>query len=428
MKIILKALVVEDDPSTRESLVRKCKNLGLEVIPAIDLTRAFAEMSGITFDIAIVDIALPEWEFAGFTIVRRLKVHNPLTRIICLTAHHPEDYAEEFSRDVMGSEAFLIKGRPGTEEKLDYYLAKFIEERSRERERELLYSYEPIELLLEQIAPSSKPVLFYGEIGTGKGYYVRKLRDLSQRPMKTINCAALAEGNALLVQLFGAVPQTFTGVGDVPGIFELIDEHWIVFLDEISKLNKAAQGALLNLLEEPWEFQRFPFTDIYPLPPGIHENARKSKEKELKQAFPEKEFPKAKRFYSGYGYNPPQQFKGRIIMATNTSLDDLVRKEEFLPDLFTRLQAFTLEIPPLRERKSDIPKLVEKIIQEDEDAKRKEIVGIDVDAMNLIITYDWKMGNVRELRHTIEAAILRAHGKRLTSKDVFPKHDEKLTH
>ena len=409
-----KVLIVEDEANFQEQMVGLCKKLGYSHTLAEtreEAQKVLDEARG-SFDVAIVDVLLPDDPVGGWVITRELKQWNRLTRVICTSAYKDPEEAHLTAIQVLSANAFLPKKGDFIME-LETCVRTLAEERDQEKRQEELYTSKEVEARLFQVKDSKKPVFLAGEIGTGKGHHFRKFVEMTGLRPKDVNCAALADGNALLIQLFGALPGFYTGVRDVPGLFELLDSGWLVFLDEIGRLGRMAQGALLKVLEPSAQFQRFPFVDVYKLPDGTDARVVEDEQKKI-----EKVFGKAvARKYKGYGYNEERSFTGRIVMATNANLSELVENGEFLPDLYTRLFAFTIEIPPLRKRKDEIPGLVDKFVKEDEDAQKKKIKGLSPEALKKLMNHDWRTGNVRELIHTLEAAVLRAAAGDYISED-----------
>jgi len=220
--------------------------------------------------------------------------------------------------------------------------------------------------LIESVALSSAPVLIYGESGVGKELVARAVHEFGGRAEKTfikVNCASLNE-NLLESELFGHVKGAFTGAGrNRVGRFEAASGGSI-FLDEIGDVSPAIQVKLLRVLESK-EIERV--GDQRPIPVEV-----------------------------------------RIITATNKNLDELVAQKLFREDLFYRINVVPIHVPPLRERKEDIPLLAQTFIDRIAAQSGKSIVGLSAEALEKICDYDWP-GNVRELRNTIEYAFVLCH-------------------
>ncbi len=233
--------------------------------------------------------------------------------------------------------------------------------------------------LIRQIAPTRATALIMGETGTGKGVAAQTIHQNSSRrdaPFVTLNCASLAEG-VIESELFGHERGAFTGaVQTHKGRFEIADGGSL-FLDEVSETSLATQAKLLRVIEDR-EFERV-------------------------------------------GGTRPIKVDVRLIAATNRDLEQHVKESKFREDLFFRLKVVTIKLPPLRERKQDIPRLVEAFIREFNIEHEKYITGISRGAMDLLMQYYWP-GNVRELKNTIEGmVVLSASGRMLDVSDL-PEH------
>jgi DNA-binding NtrC family response regulator len=233
--------------------------------------------------------------------------------------------------------------------------------------------------MIRQIAPTRATVLIMGETGTGKGVAAQTIHQNSSRrdaPFVTLNCASLAEG-VIESELFGHERGAFTGaIQTHKGRFEIADGGTL-FLDEVSEMSLATQAKLLRVIEDR-EFERV-------------------------------------------GGTRPIKVDVRLIAATNRDLEQQVKEGKFREDLFFRLKVVTVKLPPLRERKQDIPRLVEAFIREFNGEHEKYITGISRGAMDLLMQYRWP-GNVRELKNTIEGmVVLSASGRMLDVSDL-PEH------
>ena len=237
---------------------------------------------------------------------------------------------------------------------------------------------DPMEQVLErvvQIAPASSTVLVTGESGTGKELVARGLHALSPRrhePFIAVNVAALSE-TLLESELFGHAKGAFTGAIDSRrGLFELADEGTI-FLDEIGEMPLATQTKLLRVLEQR-EFHRV-------------------------------------------GGEVPIKVDVRIVAATNQDLRQLVAIGDFRRDLYFRLNVLSIELPPLRERKADIPLLVEAFVEEVSERNDRDFPGISREAMELLVEYSWP-GNIRELRNLVESMVVLSPGRVIRPEDI----------
>ncbi len=228
------------------------------------------------------------------------------------------------------------------------------------------------------VAPTDLAVLITGESGTGKEIVAKAIHELSPRrnkPMISVNCGAIPEG-ILESELFGHEKGAFTGaVASKKGYFELADGGTI-FLDEIGEMPLQTQVKLLRVLENG-EFMRV-------------------------------------------GSGEVRRVDVRVIAATNRDLAVMVQQGQFRQDLYFRLKAASIYIPPLRERREDIPLLIEHFVQQVLKRNNIEFAGFTDEAMQLLMTYDWP-GNVRELRNVIETVIILAGGKKITA-DLIRDH------
>ncbi len=237
---------------------------------------------------------------------------------------------------------------------------------------------EPIKVVLERVAqyaPVNSTVLIEGESGTGKELVARAIHDLSPRsgkPFIAVNCAALAE-SLLESELFGHEKGSFTGASSLrKGHFEIADRGTL-FLDEVAEMPTSTQVKLLRVLEER-EFMRV-------------------------------------------GGSAPLRVDVRVIAATNRDLEEAIRQGRFRRDLYYRLAVLSIRMPPLRERREDIPLLIHHFVQEFCRENDREFVGITEEAMEILQNYDWP-GNVRELRNLVESMLVLTPGARIRPRDI----------
>jgi formate hydrogenlyase transcriptional activator len=231
---------------------------------------------------------------------------------------------------------------------------------------------------VEQVAPTDSTVLIYGETGTGKELIARAIHDRSarkSRPLVKVNCSAISAG-LVESELFGHVKGAFTGALERHiGRFELADGGTI-FLDEIGELPLATQVKLLRVLQE--------------------------------------------REFEAVGSNKPLRVDVRVIAATNRNLREAVEAGRFRSDLFYRLNVFPLELPPLRERRSDIPQLVVFCVSRFSKRLGKKVDAVSQETMDRLMAYPWP-GNIRELQNVIERAVVLSPGPILRlDKDLVP--------
>ena len=236
--------------------------------------------------------------------------------------------------------------------------------------------------LAARVAPLDMTVLISGESGTGKEFIVRLIHDQSSRassPFVGVNCAALTE-TLLESELFGHVRGAFTGaVRDKPGLFELAGSGTL-FLDEIGEVSGTVQAKLLRALQE-------------------REIRRVGGERDIK-------------------------VNARVVAATNRDLKAAVAAGTFRQDLYFRLGAFVITVPPLRERREDIPPLVHDFMRRAATRMKKDVKTVSADAMTALMNYSWP-GNVRELEHAIERAVILAHGPSIRVRELPPEVSQK---
>jgi DNA-binding NtrC family response regulator len=236
--------------------------------------------------------------------------------------------------------------------------------------------------LAARVAPLDTTVLVYGESGTGKEFIVRMIHDQSPRvggPFVSINCAALTE-TLLESELFGHVRGAFTGaVRDKAGLFEVAG-NGTLFLDEIGEVAPTVQAKLLRALQE-------------------REIRRVGAERTIK-------------------------VNARVVAATNRDLRAAVEAGTFREDLYFRLGAFVITVPPLRDRREDIPPLVHDFVGRAATRVKKEVTNVSPDAMTALMSYSWP-GNVRELEHAIERAVIVARGTSIRLRELPPEVSQK---
>jgi DNA-binding NtrC family response regulator len=238
--------------------------------------------------------------------------------------------------------------------------------------------------LAARVAPIDTTVLVYGESGTGKEFIVRMIHDQSPRasaPFVSVNCAALTE-TLLESELFGHVRGAFTGaVRDKAGLFEVAGKGTL-FLDEIGEVAPTVQAKLLRALQE-------------------REIRRVGGERTIK-------------------------VHARVVAATNRDLKAAVAAGTFREDLYFRLASFVIAVPPLRERREDIPALVHEFLKRASHRVDKDVTGVSPEAMTALMDYAWP-GNVRELEHAIERAVILADGPRIRRRELPPEVIQKAS-
>ncbi len=385
-------LVVDDEDSIREYLSMMLEREGYEVVSSADGKKAAKKTSSETFDVIITDIQLPG--MTGIELLSSLRDGNPTVPVIIVTGHASQESAIEALN--LGAFYYLLK--PVSNEELKQVVRNALEvhrlrDENVELERALHISGEremvggssemdSVFDLIDRVAKTSSTVLLHGESGTGKELVARAIHARSARADKrfvTINCGAMPE-TLLESELFGHVKGSFTGaIRDKRGLF-VVAEGGTFFLDEVSETSAAIQVKLLRVLQE---------REVVPV-----------------------------------GGTKPVKVDVRVIAATNANLDELMADGRFRKDLYYRLNVIPITIPPLRDRRDDIPRLVDHFLTR----LTSGAVSISEEAMEILRSYEWP-GNVRELENIIERAVILADGHEITAEDlnvsIFPEQMRK---
>jgi DNA-binding NtrC family response regulator len=375
-----RVLVVEDRDSLRKLLVRALTQQGYDVEGAADGRQGIDRLAEREFDLVLTDLKLP---FAsGLEVVVASRSVRPPVPVVVMTAYGTVASAVEAMK--LGAFDFLEK--PVELDDL-FRLVSTAIGASDESERFLAPGAAPIVgrhprlrtalRLLERVAPTESTVLLTGESGTGKELFARALHALSPRaggPFVAVNCAAIPE-TLMENELFGHERGAFTGADRrQAGRFELAHAGTLL-LDEIGELPLAVQGKVLRVLEEK-TFERV-------------------------------------------GGGATLRADVRLVAATNRELEAMVGSGEFRGDLYFRLDVFPIELPPLRERASDVPLLARHLLAEIAARHRVEPPYLDTAAEELLAAESWP-GNVRQLANVLERSVILAEGKRLTAADLSP--------
>jgi len=383
----LSVLVVEDGQSQREMLRDFLKEKCHDVSEAEQGEEAIAFLGSHYVDLLLIDYKMPGMD--GMELLGRVKQINPEIDVIMITAYGTVETAVAAMK--AGAADYITK--PIELDELLILIDRISERRTLRRENEILRDelgrkgvtakdivfqsavMNEVINLAGRVADSRATVLIQGESGTGKELIARLIHALSprsERPMTVVNCAALPE-TLLESELFGHEKGAFTGASQRRiGRFEEADGGSL-FLDEIGELSQAVQVKLLRFLQER-EFQRI-------------------------------------------GDNRTLQSDVRVISATNRDLSSLIREGTFREDLFYRLNVVAITIPPLRERKEDIPPLMDHFLHRFATQNSRPIEGFSPEARDLLLKYDYP-GNVRELENIIERAVVIARGIVISTKDL----------
>jgi DNA-binding NtrC family response regulator len=379
-------LVVDDELVVRDSLSKWFREDGYDVGAADNAQNALKRLQEHSWDIILLDIKMPGMD--GMELQQRLREVCPNSIVIFITAHGSIDTAV----NALKSGAFDYVTKPVDPDHLSHLVTNALKQRSLATENEALKEHisefnaineligdspqmKKVYELIRTVAGTDTTVVIRGESGTGKELIARAIHANSQRkyfPIVTVNCGALPEG-ILESELFGHEKGAFTGAQyRRKGKLELADGGTL-FLDEVGNIGMKTQMDLLRALE-------------------------------TKQ-------------FSRVGGNEVITVDFRIICATNKDLELAVRDGSFREDLYYRLNVFSIVIPPLRERKLDIPLLANYFLKKYAQAMGKQIGSISKDAMELLTTYHWP-GNVRELENAIERAMVIGKPPAITSADL----------
>jgi two-component system NtrC family response regulator len=383
----LDILIVEDEPGQREMLAGFLENEGHRVSMAECGRAALDLLAGETFDLMVLDYRMPDMN--GIAVLEQARRIDPEIDIVMVTAYGTIENAVKAMK--AGASDYLTK--PIDLEELTLLIERIAAHRSILRENDMLRQH--IETLIPhidtiqyrspvmaeliqsaaKIAQSPSTVLITGETGTGKELLARLIHGLSSRhnrPFVAINCAAIPEG-LIESELFGHEKGAFTGaVQRKIGRFEQANGGTL-FLDEIGEMTPAVQVKLLRFLQE-------------------REICRVGGERTIRVDV-------------------------RIICATHADLMKQVEKGLFRQDLLYRIQVLPLEIPPLRERREDIPVLIDHFVERFAGKNRKPIPSVSREAYRLLYQYDYP-GNVRELENIIERAVVICDGAHITAADL----------
>jgi two-component system NtrC family response regulator len=383
-------LLADDEEKILKTLGRALRDDGYDVATAPSAGAALRALGERAFDLLIVDYLMPDR--TGLEVIRELTTSTPegeRPAIVMMTAHGTIESAVEAMK--LGARDYLQKPFD-VDELLAIARQAVDDQRTRlglryllsERDQEFNHygivgrSRAMRELIAraERVAASRSTVLLTGETGTGKELVARAIHARSAQrdmPLIKVNCAAIPE-TLLESELFGHVRGAFTGaVTSKKGRFALADGGTI-FLDEVATISLAVQAKLLRVIQD--------------------------------------------REFEPLGAERTQKVDVRIIAATNRDLRQLVADGRFQEDLFYRLNVIPLVLPPLRDRRDDIPLLVEHFTTRFARATGKPIDGVEPAVMSELTRYDWP-GNVRELENTIERAVVLATGPRLTRETVW---------
>jgi two-component system, NtrC family, response regulator GlrR len=380
-------LVVDDDQNLIELIALKLKAEGYEVTTAGTGQEAVQAAKAAIFDLCIVDLRLADQD--GISLMRELHSINPGMRVIILTGYGTVESAVQAMQE--GAYSYLSK--PFNTQELLLQISRALENRRLNSEIQRLkglleqaYDFPNIVAksakmrsvldIVSRIADTESTIYLQGESGTGKELIAKAIYLASSRrdkPFVAVNCAALPEP-LLESELFGHEKGSFTGADrSTRGLLSQAN-NGTFFLDEIGDMPLSIQAKLLRALQD-------------------------------------------KQFYP-VGSEKPLAVNVRIIVATNKNLEEEVAKGNFRLDLFYRLHVIPIHLPPLRERKEDIPLLADRFLKQISQQMKKKIKGITPEAMRKLMLYDWP-GNVRELENTLEYAVAMTRHDMLTEDSIL---------
>ncbi len=374
-----RVLIVEDDPATRVGLTELVRTWGFVAESAEDGEDALRKVTTFRPAIVVTDLVMPRMD--GHALLKAMHEQDPEISVVLLTAQGSVDSAVEAMKD--GAYDYLTK--PVDTRRLRVLLQKVVEQQETLREVKALRrqlrdtgtfgrmigsspGMRKVYRVVEQAAPTSASVLISGDSGTGKELVAQTIHQLSPRAAAAfiaINCAAIPE-TLLESEIFGHEKGAFTGASERrPGCFELADRGTL-FLDEIAEMTPTTQVKLLRVLQE--------------------------------------------RSFRRLGGRVEQTVDVRVIAATNRDPAEAVREGKLREDLYYRLNVFPIALPPLRDRKADLPLLVQAFLVEFNARDGKAVAAASPEAMRVLDAHDWP-GNVRELRNVIERATIVAEGQ-----------------
>jgi two-component system NtrC family response regulator len=373
--MILKRVVVIDD---EENICKSCQEFlreeGYDVRTFILPREALREMKEEEADVVLLDLKMPEMD--GIEVLREIRANHSSALVIIITGYATIESAVTSMK--LGAFDYITK--PFTPDELSLVVRKAFDHlqlitENKYLKEELIKKYEFSNIigesgaisnvceLIQRVAPTDATVLIYGESGTGKELVARAIHANSPKKEKSfvvVDCASLAQ-SVIESELFGYVKGAFTGATESKqGLLEM-GEGGTVFFDEIANVHLETQAKLLRVLQEQ-EFKRV-------------------------------------------GDSKSRKMNIRFISATNRDLEKWVKEKRFREDLFYRLDVFRIHLPPLRERKEDIPLLASYFLDSISKSMHKNVKGFTSEALMLLKEYDWP-GNVRELRNVVERLII----------------------
>jgi len=382
-----KILILDDEPDIVEVMVTRLEAMGFPAVGYTKASKALAELRKEIFSVLITDLKMPEMD--GMEVLKEAKKIDPDIEVIIFTAYGSIEGAVQAIKE--GAHDYLVKPFEAIElmAKVEKAIEKRgLKQRVRYLEQEIedgigqhIYAESPamkkILALVRQVSASDATVLVLGESGTGKELITRMLHYESKRrdgKLVIMDCGATPH-TLIEAELFGYGRGAFTGaVKDKRGIIEEADGGTL-FLDEIGNISSEMQTRLLRVLETG-EFRRL-------------------------------------------GEINQKHVDIRVIAATNVDLKAKVERGEFREDLFYRLKVFTINLPPLRDRKEDVVGLAQVFLLEFSKKTGKSVTGFSREAIDLLLSHNWP-GNVRELKNIVQSAVVLSKGPIITPDEILP--------
>ena len=377
----IKVLVVDDEDSIRRLAEKEIAGLRRSVMTAGNARQAMDLLTRQAFDVVVLDVRLPDAD--GLELLEKVRESTPDVEVILITGYGDIDSAVE----AMKAGAYDYITKPFTLERLELVIEKAYQRVCLQREIRFLRhsqtnqprhrmvghssTIQQIHYLVEKVAPTEVPVLITGESGTGKDVVARAIHESSKRcaqPLITKNCGTLQK-ELVRSELFGYCRGAFTGANESQEGLLALAHQGTLFLDEVGELPLEVQASLLRVLEN--------------------------------------------QTYRRVGDKQERQVDTRFLFATNRNLIEEVSKERFHEALYHRLNVFHIELPPLRDRKEDIPLLVDYFLGIL--SAGSTICHVSRSVMQSLLAYHWP-GNIRELRNVIERGIILSENGMITAR------------
>ena len=382
-------LIIDDEKNIREGLAADFEMDGYNVKIAANGKEGLDLIANGDIDLVITDLRMPG-SISGEEVLRQVTTKMPGIPVIVLTGHGSIDAAVKAMQD--GAYDFLTKplnlaqlevivkrALEGRELKIKH--TELLKQVSTQKKTDMVIgksaAMQKVMTLVKKVADARISVLITGETGVGKEVVANAIHNLSSRSDKAfipVVCSSLSE-TLLESELFGHEKGAFTNADSMhKGKFELA-HGGTIFLDEIGEINQSVQVKLLRVLQE--------------------------------------------RKFERVGGEEPIEVDVRVLAATNKNLEEEVKSGRFREDLYFRLNGIHIEVPPLRERKDDIPLLLNSFLERYNSENSKNITGFDSHARSALYKYDWP-GNIRELQHCVESSVVMASGSEITLEDLPP--------